>query len=162
MSTLTMQAILANVFLAVQTQLTTLPELLFIDQDLGQLEFDEKGSPVKFPCSLFDICEIRYTDNSNDSQMAEAVLEVRLGLTAYAAATHYYTNNSHRINALEYFNLELIRQKGGADLLALIDGKIVPVEIGAIDKKGQITISFERDGGSGIWELRLKGPGSQY
>ena len=106
MSDLIMDAILANVFLAVQARLATLPELKFIDQDLGQLEFDEKESPVKFPCALFDPIEIRYTDNSTNSQQGEAVLEVRLGVTAYAAATHYYANNSHKVNALGYYNLE--------------------------------------------------------
>lgn len=103
-----MDAILANVFLTVQARLATLPELAFIDQDLGQLDFDdeEQRSPVKFPCALFDPVEIRYTDNSEYSQQGEAVLEVRLGVAAYTAATHYYTKNSHKENALGYFNLE--------------------------------------------------------
>jgi hypothetical protein len=111
MSTITMDAILANVFLTVQNRLASLlldgvPELKFIDQDLGQLEFEESNSPVKFPCALFDIVDTKYTDNSEDSQLSEGILEVRLGVAAYAAATHYYTNDSHRINALYYYNLE--------------------------------------------------------
>jgi hypothetical protein len=108
MSDLTMDAILANVFLTVQTQLATIPDLKFIDQDLGQLDFDDEldKSPVKFPCALFDMVDIQYTDNAEDSQLATAILELRLGLTAYAAATHYYQNNSHKENALFYFNLE--------------------------------------------------------
>jgi len=108
MSELTMDAILANVFLTVQARLATLPELKFIDQDMGQLEFDDSDQlcPVKFPCALFDPVEIRYTDNSEYSQQGESVLEVRLAVAAYTAATHYYQNDSHKINALGYFNLE--------------------------------------------------------
>lgn len=101
-----MDAVLANVFLAVQKRLADLNLLDFIDQDLGQLDMDEERSPVKFPCGLLDICEIRYSDNIRNSQQGEAILELRLGLTAYAAATHYYTKDSHKTNALAYFNTE--------------------------------------------------------
>ena len=108
MSNLEMDAILANVFLKIQARLTTLPELKFIDQDMGQLEIDEPNdrSPVKFPCSLFDAVDIRYTDVSENVQQGEAILQVRLAMAAYSTATHYYTNDSHRLNALGYYNLE--------------------------------------------------------
>jgi hypothetical protein len=106
MSELIMDAILANVFLKVQERLATLTELKFIDQDMGQLEFDDKErSPVAFPCSLFDIVDIRYTDNSRSQQQGEAVLEVRLAVAAYTAATHYY-KDEHKANAIRYFNIE--------------------------------------------------------
>lgn len=108
MDDLTMDAILGSVFLSVQDRLATLPELKFIDQDLGQLEIDEQGereSPVAFPCALFDLAEIRYTDNTFNQQQGEAVLEVRLALLAYSAATHYY-NTQHKLRALNYWNLE--------------------------------------------------------
>jgi hypothetical protein len=109
MEELVMDAVLANIFLNVQNRLSELPELKFIDQDLGQLEIDEVGereSPVAFPCSLFDIAEIRYTDNSFNSQQGEGILEVRLALLAYSAATHYYKDNKHKQNALAYYNIE--------------------------------------------------------
>jgi hypothetical protein len=76
---------------------------------LAQLEVDELGdkmSPVAFPCGLFDIVDITYTNGSRGLQLGEAVLELRLGLTAYSAATHYYQNPSHKLNALEYYNTE--------------------------------------------------------
>lgn len=104
-----MDAILANVFLTIQTRLATSPDLKFIDQDLGQLEIDELGdkmSPVAFPCALFDSIDIKYSDASEGLQLGEAILEVRLALTAYSAATHYYNNPSHKLNALEYYNVE--------------------------------------------------------
>jgi hypothetical protein len=115
MSAIDMDAILAMIFQTIQDRLATIKkagnvnQLRFIDQDLGQLEIDEIGtkeSPVAFPCSLIDLVDLRYTDNSRNSQQGEGILEVRLGLTAYAAATHYYQNPAHKTNALEYFNVE--------------------------------------------------------
>lgn len=103
-----MIAILGNVFLAIQGRLATLPELKFIDQDLGQLEIDEQGereSPVAFPCALTDFIELRYTDNSKNQQQGEGVLEVRIALLAYTAATHYY-KNTHKLKALGFWNVE--------------------------------------------------------
>jgi hypothetical protein len=109
MSDIVMDAILANVFLAVQKRLATSEELKFIDQDLGQLEIDEvneRESPVAFPCALFDIVDVRYTDDSYNRQEAEGTLEVRLALLAYSAATHYYKDDIHKVNALKYYNIE--------------------------------------------------------
>lgn len=101
-----MDAILANVFLKVQERLASLAGLKFVDQDMGQLEFDEgERSPVAFPCALFDMVDIRYTDNLRKSQLSEAVLEVRLAVNAYTAATHYY-KQEHKEKAISYFNLE--------------------------------------------------------
>lgn len=108
MSTLEMDAILANVFLAVQNRLAESDEMRFIDQDLGQLEIDEIGereSPVAFPCALFDFVDVRYSDDSEYLQQGEAVLEVRIALLAYAAATHY-KSDKHIQNALKYYNIE--------------------------------------------------------
>lgn len=108
MSELQMEAIKAMIFLNVQDRLETLKELRLIDEDLGQLEIDdlkERELPLAFPCALIDFVDEKFTDNSKKSQEAETVLQVRIGLLAYAGAAHYYKDDKKK-NALQRFNLE--------------------------------------------------------
>ena len=101
-----MNAILANIHLAVQNRLTAkVPAIKWIDQDLGQLEFYSGKPPVLFPCILLDIVDVQYTDNSLNSQIATATLEVRLAVTSYDHSAHITPLNRTE-RALEYYNLE--------------------------------------------------------
>lgn len=98
-----MNAILANIHLAVQNRISTkVPAIKWIDQDLGQLEFYSVKPPVLFPCILLDIVDVQYTDNSLNSQIATATLEVRLAVTSYHHSAHITPLNRTQ-RALEYY-----------------------------------------------------------
>jgi hypothetical protein len=65
-----------NIVLSVQQQLISeVPELLYIDKDWGQLNYEQP--PVKFPCALIDISSADYTQfSASKQQRAKAVIEI--------------------------------------------------------------------------------------
>jgi len=99
-------AILAQIFIAIQERIATeVPEIKFIDQDLGQLEYYKDRPAVAFPCVLLDMADIQPTDNSGNSQIVTVTLEVRLAIAAYVEATRYFSRQ-HKETALNYYNVE--------------------------------------------------------
>lgn len=106
---MTQDAILANIFLAIQGQLQAqCPELKFIDLDTGQLEYkDAQERPaILLPCALFDFTDVRFTDASDGVQVAEdSTLQIRLGIDPFTQATHYFTQ-TQIANAINFFNIE--------------------------------------------------------
>ena len=105
--TLIMNAVLANIWLNIQAQLATVPDLKFIDLDTGQLEYkDSQERPaVLLPCALFDVLDVDFESLSEGVQEGEAILQVRLGVNPLTQATNYFTN-TQKANALYFFNLE--------------------------------------------------------
>ncbi len=53
-----MNQILRNI----QERLTTIEALKYVDEDWGQIDYYEHHPPVKWPCVLFDIHEVEYTN----------------------------------------------------------------------------------------------------
>jgi hypothetical protein len=51
--------------------------LKYIDQDWGQMDYFNPP-PVKFPCALLDIQSVNYSNTTNNMQIGEAILAVRL------------------------------------------------------------------------------------
>lgn len=58
---------------------TEVPELRFIDINLGQLQLE--NPPVDWPCALVDVASVDY--QGGDMQSAETVLNVTLGFLVY-------------------------------------------------------------------------------
>jgi hypothetical protein len=104
-----MDAVLGNIFLAIQQQLVAgCPALKFIDLDTHQLEFKDPGDRpmVLLPCALIDFTEARYTDLSDDIQSADdVILQVRIGVDPFTQATAFFSDTKIA-NALNYFNIE--------------------------------------------------------
>jgi hypothetical protein len=101
-------AILANIFLAVQNQLVAgVPELKFIDLDTHQLEYkDAQERPmVLLPCVLIDFITATFTDDSQNIQEGDALMQLRLGVDPFTQATQYFTD-TQKANAINYFNIE--------------------------------------------------------
>lgn len=105
--TLEMDAVLANVWLCIQAQLATVPDLKFIDLDTDQLEYkDQQERPaVLLPCALIDFPDVDYESLSFEVQEGEAILQVRLGINPLTQATNYFTD-TQKANALNFFNIE--------------------------------------------------------
>jgi hypothetical protein len=96
----------ANLYLKVMARLTAMvPELRYIDQDLGQLEHYEIRPAVSFPCVLIDVDAFDFSDTSSNSQVGEGMLKIRLGVQAYSAANNL-APASVQLKALEYYELE--------------------------------------------------------
>lgn len=62
---------------AVMAQLKTVPELRYVSEDWGQLDYYDQP-PVQFPCALVECEDIRFADNSMNTQGAEATLSISI------------------------------------------------------------------------------------
>ena len=104
-----MNALLGNIWLAIQTQLATITDLKFIDLDTGQLEYKDmhQRPQVLLPCALFDFVKADYEDLLENYQQGDLHLEVRIGINPYAQATNYFTD-TQKENALNFFNYKKV------------------------------------------------------
>lgn len=66
-----------DALIAIQNRLTTIPELKYISEDWGQLDYYAQP-PVVFPCVLIDCDNIAYTDHSRQRQSAVGTITVRV------------------------------------------------------------------------------------
>lgn len=98
---------LANLFLAVQERIATIPAIKWIDQDFGQLDIsaEEYKPPVLFPCVLFDLTGITFEDKSSDTQNATGILLIKLSTAPYIKSNQK-TPILQREKALEHYELE--------------------------------------------------------
>lgn len=55
-----------------------IPEVKWIDQDLGQLEFYTERPPVLFPCVLIDFDDSTFSDMGQHAQMCNCTLKLRV------------------------------------------------------------------------------------
>jgi hypothetical protein len=62
----------------IKTRLQGVTELKYIDEDWGQLDYYSAAPPVKFPCALIDIDNVRWSDEGNQTQIGIANVVVRL------------------------------------------------------------------------------------
>ncbi len=67
-----MDTILLNVI----ERLERIEELRYVEEDWGQLNFEQP--PVAWPCALVDLGECKYTQNGRRSQTAEAILNISI------------------------------------------------------------------------------------
>ncbi|MDR1197389.1 MAG: hypothetical protein LBK94_00015 [Prevotellaceae bacterium] len=65
-----------KLILSIQERLKTeVPELLYIDKDWGQLNYEQP--PVKFPCALIDISSAEYAQfSASKAQRAKVTIEI--------------------------------------------------------------------------------------
>lgn len=80
----------------------SVPELNFIDIDLGQLQLPDP--PVDWPCALVDAFHVQYSSNGRGSQMALTTVTVRLGFNLYGPSD-VDAADSLRQQALEHYDV---------------------------------------------------------
>lgn len=97
----------ANLFqLLIERLNDKVPEIRFIEQDIGQLENYEIRPPVSWPCCLIDMEEFKYSDAQNvHTQIAEGIVSLRIGLVKYTDS-HNLNSEVVRENALQYYEVE--------------------------------------------------------
>lgn len=97
----------ANLYTAIIERITAeVPEIRYIDLDLGQLENYEIRPAVAWPCMLIDLDESKYSDaGSKLHQLADCMITIRLGVVKYTDSNNLTPTNI-RPNALKYFELE--------------------------------------------------------
>lgn len=70
---------------AIQTQLQTITDLKYVDEDWGQLDSYSPNPPTQFPCALIDITTMNYANIGKDNsalpiqrQTAEATITINI------------------------------------------------------------------------------------
>jgi hypothetical protein len=84
---------------------TAVPELRWIDQDFGQLEYFEIRPEVSFPCALIDFVSSQYSGISNLGQLGEVGINIRLGFAPFSQSYHAAPLDVKE-KALEFYNIE--------------------------------------------------------
>ena len=94
-----------HIFLEIQQRIKdTVPEVKWIDQDLGQLEFYTERPPVLFPCVLIDFDDITFSDMGNHAQICSATVKLRVAFNV-VQHSNGVTPQSQRDKALEIFDV---------------------------------------------------------
>lgn len=94
----------STLYLALQARLQTLiPELRWIDQELGQLE--QERPTISYPCVLIDFADWQYEDTGEAIQMADGVVNIRLALGAWSN-TNSKTATMWKEKGLSFYDLE--------------------------------------------------------
>lgn len=102
-----MVSLFAQLFLAIQDKIVAdVPEIVWIDQDLGQLESYSVRPNVQFPCVLIDFPNTVYSNNGQQVQWADiGSISIRLGFAPYTSANSEAPDISKE-DALNYYELE--------------------------------------------------------
>jgi hypothetical protein len=81
------------------------PEIRWIDQDLGQLETFEYRPEVSFPAVLIDFAATSYSEISELAQIGDVTIVLRLAFAPFSQS-HQAAPTAVRDKALAYYALE--------------------------------------------------------
>lgn len=96
----------ALIFVALQKYIQEMvPEIKYIDLDIGQLETYVDRPAVSFPCLLIDFSASTYSGLGEQVQWWDGNISTRLGFAPYSA-TNDKTPEVTRFKGLEYFEIE--------------------------------------------------------
>ncbi len=82
-----------------------LPDVRYINADLGQLDFYETRPAVSFPCVLIDFENFTFAHQGEACQMAEGTVKVRLAHTPFSNSSSI-NDTEVREKALSYLDTE--------------------------------------------------------
>lgn len=102
---------------SIQTKISEVTTIPYIDEDWGQLDDYGPHSPVSWPCCLFDISSVAYSDTGLDRQLVPQNRQEGAALVTLTFANLKLTNTSFRSPQLQKNNAwsfhELIEQVHG-------------------------------------------------
>lgn len=68
-----------TIYKAILDRLTAeVPEYNWIDWDIGQLDAFKENYPVQFPCCLIDFPSIQWTDQGDEIEMGDTMVQLRI------------------------------------------------------------------------------------
>lgn len=101
-----MTSLFAQLFIALQLQIKkAVPEIKWIDQDLGQLEYYETRPAVSWPAVLIDFPATQYREHSQMVQWAELQINIRLAFSPFSSANSAAPDLSKE-KALQFYETE--------------------------------------------------------
>ena len=101
-----MNSLFAQLFLQLQAHITAkVPEIRWIDQDLGQLEWYEMRPAVSWPCCLIDFNQTSFDQMQQGKQQGNITFTLRLGFENYSASAST-APQAVKEKSLQYYELE--------------------------------------------------------
>lgn len=101
-----MNSLFALIFLKITKHLNQqVPELKFIDLDIGQLENYQDRPNVSFPCALIDFTDSQYLDEHQTVQWWNGSIDIRIGFAPFSA-TNSLTPDAPKFMGLKFLELE--------------------------------------------------------
>lgn len=107
-----------NILQTIQNRLAEIPELQYIDEDWGQLDYYSSNPPTKFPCALIDINSGQFSDIGKDptkrpKQRQMGIFSLKISLANLKLTnTSFKSPQSQKNSAWESLNLiESIHKK---------------------------------------------------
>lgn len=95
-----------TLFLALQEHIAKeVPEIKFIDQNIGQYGFDDFRAKVAFPAILIDFPNTTFSALAGNIQLGVASVEISLFFDVYAQTYHFAPHETKEIG-LNYFEIE--------------------------------------------------------
>lgn len=97
----------ANIYLKIVERLTAqVPELRYIDQDMGQLENYTMKPPVSFPCALIELGDFDFDDMAGKNmQHGEGLVLIRFATESWSPSNNLAPTQI-REKALAYYDIE--------------------------------------------------------
>jgi hypothetical protein len=82
------------------------PELRYVDADLGQLDHYDIRPSVSWPCCLIDLDEFKFFETGNKlRQIGDGFISLRIGMVRYGESNNLVADNV-RLNALRFYSIE--------------------------------------------------------
>ena len=101
-----METYFKPLFLALQKRIMeNVPEIRFIDQNIGQLGFDEYRAMVSFPAVLVDFPSTSFSALSGNAQLGISFIEITLVFAPYSQTYQMAPDNVKDLG-LQYFEIE--------------------------------------------------------
>ncbi|MDY3547344.1 hypothetical protein PG291_01850 [Riemerella anatipestifer] len=107
-----------NLLQAIQNRLAEVPELKYIDEDWGQIDYYSPNMPVQWPCCLIDIQGGQFSNLGKDlskkpKDRQNGILNIEITLANMKLSnTSFNAPNGQKNNAWEIFDwVEKVHQK---------------------------------------------------
>ena len=96
----------ANIFLAIMQQIqANVPEVIYIDHDLGQLDGYSERPKIGFPCVLADFDGWQFEQMGDNTQTCEGDVVIKLAFAQFGQSNNI-TELEWREAALAYYDIE--------------------------------------------------------
>ena len=101
-----MTSLFSHLFLALQEQIKKqVPEIKWIDLDLGQLDFYDERPKVTFPCVLIDFPDAIFKDEHQNVQWGELIIHFKMGFSPFSSANSLAPDITKE-KALDFYEIE--------------------------------------------------------
>jgi hypothetical protein len=102
-----LQSFYAQLFTGLQARIkAAVPEIRWIDQDIGQLEAYDIRPTVSFPCVLIDFPATNFQDESKQVQWGDVTIELRLAFAPFSQSSNTAPALVQE-KALQFWELEM-------------------------------------------------------